>query len=69
MEFLNIDWTAENRLEKINAIMAFSPRDWSLHDACTATYKDKELWAIWCLSCCKTKAEAIKSWNGFINET
>jgi len=60
-------WSAENRLDWINQIMAFSPRCWSVVQPTDQKYYDAESWAIWCLACCDSKDAALEAWNNFCN--
>jgi len=64
------DWKAESRLEWISTIMALSPRDWSItHNiGDMPSHYDAEKWAIWCLACCDTKNEALKTWCDFCEQ-
>jgi len=62
------DWSAKRRLYWLNQIMAFSSRDWSQYAHATPGYPDAEKWAIWCLVCCDTKEEALKTWYDFCEQ-
>jgi hypothetical protein len=59
--WLKINWTAQERIKSIRIIMSLSPCDWSVSNSANGA----ETWAVWCLTCCETRNEAIESWFDF----
>ena len=58
------EFTAEDRLEWAQRIMAFSPRDWSMHDAGART-DDPELWALYLVINAEDADDAWESWRAY----
>ncbi|BFM16243.1 hypothetical protein R50073_24260 [Maricurvus nonylphenolicus] len=66
--WMDIEWTAENRLHTARTIYAFSSRDWTRYPAATAHAVDAEQAALYCLICCETKTEAQNFWWSVCDE-
>ena len=64
--WLQIEWTPEERLAAIQKITAFSSRDWSKSDYTEAGAPDPETWAIYILATAGCREEAIQLWAGFV---
>lgn len=62
------DWSDKRRLDWLKQIMVFSSRDWSTHINTDPGYPDLKSWSMWCLVCCNTKEDAIRSWIGFCDD-
>lgn len=57
------DWSPQDRIEWMQKIMAFSPRDWSVATGDERGAPDAEMWAIYLLTNADGETDAWESWK------